>query len=300
MKNDSFCALKKMLPDILLRENVPMKDYTSFKIGGPARLFFDAKTADEIIRANAAAMDCGIKCHIIGNGTNLLVCDEALDALIIRLGSMMGEISIEGNTVRAGAGALLSAAAQRSVNCGLMGLEWAAGIPGSVGGAVAMNAGAYGGDIKSILKSVDVIKNGKVITAVPQDGDMGYRCSVFSAPERIVVSAEFELRKDDGKTLERMQEYNMQRKLKQPIAYPSAGSTFKRPEGFFAGALIEKAGLKGKRIGGAMVSELHAGFVINAGGATCEDVLELIEYIRSKIKEDSGVLLETEIKLIRN
>lgn len=179
-----------------------------------------------------------------------------------------------------------------------MGLEWAAGIPGTVGGAVAMNAGAYGGEIKQVLTKVEYIEDGAVCSVEPEDSDLGYRFSRFAAPERIVLSAEFSLSPDDGMTKERMKDYSERRRAKQPLTYPSAGSTFKRPAGYYAGALIEQADLKGVSVGGAKVSTLHAGFIINKGGATSEDVKRLIELVQERVYENSGVTLETEVKFI--
>ena len=198
-----------------------------------------------------------------------------------------------GLTEQGGAGALLCTAAKAAVAEGLAGLEWAAGIPGTVGGAVAMNAGAYGGEIKQVLKSVTVVECGRIAKKIVHAGDLGYRSSVYAFPNAVVAGAA------DGEARRRMEEINMRRKEKQPLEYPSAGSTFKRPEGHFAGALIEQAGLKGTRIGGAEVSPKHAGFIVNCGGATCADVLNLIDLVRERVYKEFGVLLEPEIKIIK-
>ncbi|MBQ9833559.1 MAG: UDP-N-acetylmuramate dehydrogenase, partial [Clostridia bacterium] len=188
--------------------------------------------------------------------------------------------------------------AKDTINRGFMGLEWAGGIPGRLGGAIAMNAGAYGYEIKPLLVSVEYIENGVLCSKVPEDDDMGYRKSFFAAPERIVVSAQLKLTPDDGEAKHRMIEMNNKRKNSQPLSFPSAGSVFKRPEGYFAGKLIQDAQLKGVSVGGAQVSEKHAGFIINTGNATCKDVIELIKLIQNKVFEQSGVMLEKEVRFI--
>ena len=227
-----------------------------------------------------------------------MISDKGLDAIVVRIGEKMANVERSGRTIIAGAGASYAAMAKQSVQWGLMGLEWAAGIPGTVGGAVAMNAGAYGGETADALKTVTYAENGAIIKETVDKTAFGYRLSPYCAPERIVIEAEFELNDDDGGAYERMTDYNKRRREKQPVNYPSAGSVFKRPEGHFAGALIEQAGLKGTRIGGAEVSTLHAGFIVNAGGATSRNVYELIRLVQQKVKEHSGVQLETEVKLL--
>ena len=290
--------LKRMLDALGAKENVPMAQYTSFKTGGSVRILAEPDTAEhtaELMRLIEAA---GVEHYVIGNGTNLLISDKGLDAIVVRIGEKMANVERSGRTIIAGAGASYAAMAKQSVQWGLMGLEWAAGIPGTVGGAVAMNAGAYGGEIKQVLTKVEYIEDGAVCSVEPEDSDLGYRFSRFAAPERIVLSAEFSLSPDDGMTKERMKDYSERRRAKQPLTYPSAGSTFKRPAGCYAGALIEQAGLKGVSVGGAEVSTLHAGFIINKGGATSEDVKRLIELVQERVYENSGVTLETEVKFI--
>ena len=290
--------LKRMLDALGAKENVPMAQYTSFKTGGSVRILAEPDTAEhtaELMRLIEAA---GVEHYVIGNGTNLLISDKGLDAIVVRIGEKMANVERSGRTIIAGAGASYAAMAKQSVQWGLMGLEWAAGIPGTVGGAVAMNAGAYGGEIKQVLTKVEYIEDGAVCSVEPEDSDLGYRFSRFAAPERIVLSAEFSLSPDDGMTKERMKDYSERRRAKQPLTYPSAGSTFKRPAGYYAGALIEQADLKGVSVGGAEVSTLHAGFIINKGGATSEDVKRLIELVQERVYENSGVALETEVKFI--
>ncbi len=280
-----------------LARNADMSRLTSFRTGGRAALFLNAASAGEIIEATKQAKRTGVPYYIIGNGTNLLVSDKGLDALVVRVGEGMGEIRADGAVFEAGAGAPLSAFAKATVEAGCGGLEWAAGIPGSVGGAVAMNAGAYGGEIAGVLRDVTFIEDGEVRRLAARPEDMGYRRSAFRAPGRIVLGANFALQTDAG-AAQRMREYTRVRREKQPLNYPSAGSTFKRPQGHFAGGLIEAANLKGTRVGGAMVSELHAGFIINAGGATSADVYHLIRLVQQRVFESSGVQLETEVMLL--
>ena len=295
---ENLTRLVKELEIYKIRTNAPMAEYTSFRIGGPAELLFMPEDREQLEIGMSKAEELGVPYMIIGNGSNLLVSDGGIDGLVIRIAGDFSGIEYSGNKLKARAGTLISAAAKDSVERGLMGLEWAAGIPGTVGGAVAMNAGAYGGEIKQVLTNVEYIEDGEVRSAEPGEGDLGYRFSRFTAPERIVLSAEFSLSPDDGVTRERMRDYAERRRTKQPLAYPSAGSTFKRPAGRYAGALIEQAGLKGASVGGAEVSTLHAGFIINKGGATCEDVKRLIELVQERVYESSGVALETEVKLI--
>ena len=295
-----FDALCAHLNGCIVRQNVPMAQYTSFHTGGCARILIEPQSAEALQRALAAVREWEIPFEVIGNGTNLLVSDEGLDAAVFRIGDAMGALEQKAGVFYAEAGALLSVLAKRAVEQGFMGLEWAAGIPGSVGGAVAMNAGAYGGEIAAVIKSVTYldVTSGAIIQAEPQQGEFAYRYSAYRAPQRIVLSAEFSLAPDDGGAKARMAEYAAKRREKQPLAYPSAGSTFKRPQGNFAGALIEQAGLKGKRVGGAEVSTLHAGFLINAGGATSSDVYALMRLVQRTVFAQSGIWLEPEVRLL--
>ncbi|MBR3299835.1 MAG: UDP-N-acetylmuramate dehydrogenase [Clostridia bacterium] len=296
-------AANKCLEEKLLllgaRKGVEARSFTSFRIGGEVGFFAEPRNADELAELMSAAKCCGYPIYVIGNGTNLLVSDDGVDALFIRIGSRMSAYSFNETTVSAEAGALLCTVAKASVAAGLGGMEWAAGIPGTIGGAVAMNAGAYGGEIKQILRRVTYVSNGRLITKRVCGNELSYRKSPFAWPDAIVVSAEFELNKDDGGAAARMEDYNIRRRTKQPLEFPSAGSTFKRPKDRYAGALIEEAGLKGKRIGGAMVSPKHAGFIVNCGGATFEDVCELMAFVQKTVFDMSGVLLEPEVKIVR-
>lgn len=295
---ENMARLAKELEIYNIRANAPMREYTSFRIGGPADLMFMPADREQLEAGIKKAEELGVPYMVMGNGTNLLVSDGGIDGLVIRIAGDFSGIEYSENRLKANAGTLISAAAKDSVEHGLMGLEWAAGIPGTVGGAVAMNAGAYGGEIKQALTRVEYFEDGAIRSVEPEDSDLGYRFSRFAAPGRIVLSAEFSLSPDDGMARERMREYSERRRAKQPLTYPSAGSAFKRPKGRYAGALIEQAGLKGTSVGGAEVSALHAGFIINKGGATCEDVKRLIALVQERVYEFSGVALETEVKFI--
>lgn len=284
-------------------QDFPAENCTSFKIGGPLSFLAIPKSPEEIITLLKAAETADYPVYVIGNGTNLLISDKGADALFIKTGSAMSGVSFDDDeaALNADAGALLSAAAKESVKRGFMGLEWAAGIPGSIGGGAAMNAGAYGGEMKDVIRSITYVdvKKQEILTKNVEPGDFAYRYSAFTFPGRIVVKIKMQLEQDDGHAKERMDEFNEKRRSKQPLEYPSAGSTFKRPEGFFAGALIENAGLKGISIGGAQVSEKHAGFIINSGGASFDDVYSLINLVREKVYARFNVLLEPEVKIIK-
>lgn len=281
-----------------IRRSVPMREHTTFRIGGPALGFFEPESFEELSDVLNTAHELDVPVFIMGNGSNLLVSDNGIKALVIKIGESLSEINIDGSIVTSGAGALLSNVARQSIASGLMGLELISGIPGTIGGALAMNAGSYGAQIGDFVVSVKGIKNGKLIECDIRDGDFGYRTSSFGAPEFIVCEATLKLKPDDGGAVGRMAETSRLRREKQPLTYPSAGSVFKRPEGHFAGALIDNAGLKGFQIGGAQVSELHAGFIVNKGGATCSDVLNLIYHIQKTVFDKFGVMLETEVKYI--
>ncbi|MEL7610325.1 MAG: UDP-N-acetylmuramate dehydrogenase [Bacillota bacterium] len=293
-----FQRLYEALRDCAIERDVPMRRYTTFRAGGNAKLMLFPNDPKQIALALFACEDCGVPWYIVGNGSNLLVRDGGIDALVIRFDERMGGIARQGDVFRAGAGQSLSALANFALKSGYMGLEWAAGIPGTVGGAVAMNAGAYGGQLSDVIKSVRVIQNGREETLEVKAGDMGYRTSAYAAPSCIVLEAAFRLSPDDGDAVGRQADYMRRRREKQPLTFASAGSTFKRPEGYFAGVLIEQAGLKGESVGDAQVSTLHAGFIINRGNATASDILELIRRVQKHVFENSGVFLEPEIKII--
>lgn len=274
------------------------KDNTTFRIGGRMGILAKPKNIPELIRLIHAAEEFDYPYFVLGNGSNLLISDSGVDAMFIRLSGEFCDYRINGSTLFAGGGAFLSSASRASINAGLMGLEWAVGIPGTIGGAVAMNAGAYGGETVQVLKRVTLLADVKVITKEVEPGDMGYRHSDFAFPAAVILQSEFELAADDGGAKARMEEYNLRRREKQPLEFPSAGSTFKRPEGHFAGKLIEDAGLKGFRIGGAEVSAKHAGFIVNTGNATFSDVTELIKEVQNRVYELFSVQLEPEVKII--
>ncbi len=288
----------KLFAGFEVRRNVPAKDYTSFRIGGPMAYFAEPSSAEELKALIEEAKRIDYPYYVIGNGSNLLISDEGVDALVIRLGNRFASFTFDGCKVSADAGALLSLVAKTSVAAGLAGLEWAAGIPGTIGGGAAMNAGAYGGEMKQVVRAVTYLKDGELITRKVVPEDLGYRFSVFAYPEAVVVKVMMELKEDDGSAKERMLDYAARRKSKQPLEMPSAGSTFKRPKVGYAGSMIEEAGLKGASIGGAMVSTKHAGFIVNTGGATFEDVTALIRHVQQTVYDKFGVTLEPEVKII--
>ena len=290
--------LKEIFKEVYINE--PMKNHTSFRTGGPADVYVKADRAENIIKAIEMLKKENVEYTIIGNGSNLLVSDRGICGAVIEIGSMMNNISVEGEKIYAEAGALLSSlAAAAAENC-LTGLEFASGIPGSVGGAVVMNAGAYDGEIKDAIDYADVIDNEVNILRLTKDElGLSYRHSVIDEKKMIVIGAGFRLKEGDGIAIkEKMADFAARRREKQPLNYPSAGSTFKRPEGHFAGKLIEDAGLKGKTIGGAQVSQKHAGFIINTGDATTEDVLELMDCCVETVYNKFGVRLEPEVRFI--
>ena len=274
--------------------NEPLSRHTSFQIGGPAERMAAPENETELLELVLQK-----PAAIIGAGTNLLVRDEGISGLVVKIGAEMADISIEGNILTAQAGARLSQIAMAAMRAGLSGLEFAAGIPGTVGGAVVMNAGAYGGEIKDVLLDARVIADGGIKTLTNEQLEFGYRKSLAMEMGYIIAGARFLLTPDSPEAISaRMRELAQKRRDKQPLEMPSAGSTFKRPEGHFAGALIEGAGLKGFSVGGAQVSEKHAGFVVNTGGATCADVLGLIEKVQSVVREKYGIELEMEVRVL--
>lgn len=282
---------------VLMQE--PMKKHTTFRVGGPAEYYMIPKR-DEIEALIRLCNHYNIPFLIIGNGSNLLVSDRGIRGAVIEIGKEMDEIQIEGERIVVQAGALLSKTAHRAMKESLTGMEFAAGIPGCVGGAVTMNAGAYGGEIKDILSCVTILtKEGEVKKLSAKELELSYRHSIISAKEYIVLDAEFVLKKGEREQIEsRMEELKEKRVEKQPLEYPSAGSTFKRPEGYFAGKLIMDAGLRGFQVGGAAVSEKHCGFVINRGDATAADIYQLIQEVQKEVSRRFGVKLEPEVKMV--
>lgn len=295
--------IKALLPSIELRENEPMRAHCSFKIGGEARAMASPTSIEETKKLCGILRREGVIPLIIGNGTNLLVTDEPLRRFVIKMSDGMSTIENRGET---GAYALCGASlAKLAVYCAhnsLTGLEFAHGIPGTIGGAVSMNAGAYGGEMKTVVRSVTFLDGNIKISEKKGDAlDMSYRHSAFSDTDSVILGCEFFLDKGKEDTiLERMRELSEKRRASQPLDKPSAGSTFKRPMTGFAASLIEEAGLKGFSIGDAQVSEKHAGFVINRGRASFEDVRKLMEYIKETVYKRTGIELEPEVKIIDN
>lgn len=284
--------------EILVAE--PMKNHTTFRIGGPADALALPKTPEEVAEVVRFCHEHAQSYYVLGNGSNLLVSDEGYRGLVLQLYRNFNDIQVNGETITVQSGAMLAAVARTAYQTGLTGLEFASGIPGTIGGAVVMNAGAYGGEMKNVLKEVTVLtKEGEVLVIPAKALELGYRTSVIPKNGWIVLGAVLQLKKgDQEQILARMEELKEQRIIKQPLDLPSAGSTFKRPEGYFAGKLIMDAGLRGFTVGGAQVSEKHCGFVVNRGNATAADVWELICEVKRRVKEMTGVELEPEVKLL--
>lgn len=305
-RSDSMEFATEEFKRIFQAENVleqePMNIHTSFRTGGPARFFLKAGNPEQILEAIKFCKENDIPYTIMGNGTNLLVKDSGFYGAVIQLGENINTVTCEGENIIIGAGALLSAVAKLALYSGLSGFEFASGIPGAFGGAVCMNAGAYGGELKQVLVSADCIfPDGTVRTLSVDELELGYRTSRVMKEGLIVTSGIIHLTPGDREEIRsRMSELLELRREKQPLEYPSAGSTFKRPVGHFAGKLISDAGLKGFSIGGAQVSEKHAGFIINRENATSEDILNLIAYCQKRVFELTGVQLEPEVKIIGN
>lgn len=277
-----------------------MAFHTTFRIGGPADFFVMPKNAEELAGVLRLCKEENIPYFILGNGSNLLVGDKGYRGVVIQLYKNFDGVEISGTTVRAKAGAMLIRVAKEAGKAGLTGLEFASGIPGTIGGAMVMNAGAYGGEMKDVVTEVTVLtKEGELKTFTGEQMNFRYRGSVVEDEGCIVLEAVMELRKGNSEDIQaRMDELSVQRRTKQPIEYPSAGSTFKRPEGYFAGKLIQDANLRGYTVGGAQVSEKHCGFVINTGSATAADVMQLIQDVSDKVQAKFGVPLEPEVKRI--
>ena len=276
----------------------PMKNHTTFRVGGPADYFVAPHTEEEIRKIVALCEEKEIPWFVTGNGSNLVVSDEGYHGVILSVYKNFQGIEVEGNRIRAKAGSMLVSISQAAREAGLSGMEFASGIPGTLGGGVRMNAGAYGGEMKDVLESVTVLTGeGKIIELGRNELELGYRTSVIAKKGYIVLGAVLKLERGDGEKIKTyMDELKEKRVTKQPLEYPSAGSTFKRPEGYFAGKLIEDAGLRGFQVGGAQVSEKHCGFVINRNHATAADIMELMRQVQIRVKENSGVDLEPEVK----
>lgn len=277
--------------------NEPLKKHTSFKIGGVAELFVTVKDIDQLKAITKACKDNNIQLFIIGKGSNLLISDEGMSGVVLKLDGNFKDISLKENTITCGAGANLSTLCLFALENSLTGLEFAYGIPGSVGGAVYMNAGAYGGEMKDVIKTITHLStDGQLVTLTLDELELSYRHSVYKNTDDVILFVELELNTDSKEAIkEKMDDFMNRRRTKQPLEFPSAGSVFKRPQGNFAGTLIEQCGLKGYTIGGAQVSEKHAGFIINIGDATCNDVLELVRYVQDTVQKQTGYFLEREI-----
>ena len=294
-------SLKEAACEGLVAQNEPMSKYTTFRIGGAADVFIDICNLESISMVIDVLKNNNIDYYIIGNGSNILVGDKGVRGAVIRIGNGLSNCEVNGNTIIAQSGIKLSRLASVALDNSLAGLEFASGIPGTLGGALFMNAGAYGGEMKDVVKTVTSfdIETGKVFTKDCSECNFGYRKSIFGDGKSLILGAEIELKpgnKDEIRNY--MNELSKRRSDKQPVDKPSAGSTFKRPEGYFAGTLIQEAGLKGRKIGGAQVSEKHSGFIINAGNATAKDVLDLIKEVQNIVLQKYNVKLEPEVRLM--
>lgn len=296
--------LYQELCGILGEENVftkePMSRHTTFRAGGPADFFVTPEKEGQVRKTLFLLKEARVPCYIMGNGSNLLVGDRGYRGVILQICKKMNRIGIQDTVIQAQAGALLSKIAAEAQAKGLTGFEFASGIPGSLGGAVMMNAGAYGGEMKQVLTQAQVLNaSGEIEDVLAEEMELGYRSSVFSRNGGVILSASIQLEPGDPPAIQsRMEELKFLRTSKQPLEYPSAGSTFKRPEGYFAGKLIQDAGLRGFQVGGAQVSEKHCGFVINKDQATAMDIRSLMEQVSEKVYAQFGVRLEPEVKLI--
>lgn len=298
MNQNFYDKLNNVIAKDSILIDEPMSRHTTFRLGGPADFFVTPKAKEEVRDVVRICKEAGMPYYIIGNGSNLLVSDAGYRGVIVQIYKEMNEVKVEGDLVKAQAGALLSGIAAKALGAELSGFEFASGIPGTIGGACVMNAGAYGGEMKDVLESVTVLTGeGKIIELGRNELELGYRTSVIAKKGYIVLGAVLKLERGDGEKIKTyMDELKEKRVTKQPLEYPSAGSTFKRPEGYFAGKLIEDAGLRGFQVGGAQVSEKHCGFVINRDHATAADIMELMRQVQIRVKENSGVDLEPEVK----
>lgn len=298
MNQNFYDKLNNVIAKDSILIDEPMSRHTTFRVGGPADFFVTPKAKEEVRDVIRICKEAGMPYYIIGNGSNLLVSDAGYRGVIVQIYKEMNEVKVEGDLVKAQAGALLSGIAAKALAAELTGFEFASGIPGTIGGACVMNAGAYGGEMKDVLEFVTVLTGeGKIIELGRNELELGYRTSVIAKKGYIVLGAVLKLERGDGEKIKTyMDELKEKRVTKQPLEYPSAGSTFKRPEGYFAGKLIEDAGLRGFQVGGAQVSEKHCGFVINRDHATAADIMELMRQVQIRVKENSGVDLEPEVK----
>ncbi|MEG2050719.1 MAG: UDP-N-acetylmuramate dehydrogenase [Oscillospiraceae bacterium] len=284
-----------------VKESVLMSEYTSFKTGGYAKLFITPDTVEDIAQLYKFCFSLGVKPIIVGNGSNTLVSDNGIDGVVIYIGNSFQHIEYcGGGIIKCGAGVNLAKLCMFALEYELTGMEFAFGIPGSVGGAAFMNAGAYGGEMKDIIMLCNhITPDGERNSLSGDNLEFGYRKSAYGKNNCLITSVVFKLEKGDADAIKyKMDSLLERRKLKQPLDYPSAGSVFKRPEGNFAGTLIQECGLKGKTIGGAQVSEKHAGFIINIGNATTKDITDLIDFVQATVQKEKNVLLEKELRVI--
>ena len=283
-----------------VKKDEPMKIHTTFRVGGPASYFVTPETEEEVAKVIEVCTQENVPYYIVGNGSNLLVGDGGYRGAVIQIYKNMSAVTVEGTEITVQAGALLSSVAAAAKNAALTGFEFAGGIPGTMGGAVVMNAGAYGGEMKDVLTEVTVMdEEGEIVTLPADKLELGYRTSIIKTAGYIVLEAKLQLKEGNPEVIrETMKDLTIRRTTKQPLEYPSAGSTFKRPEGYFAGKLIMDSGLAGYQVGGAQVSEKHCGFVINAGGATARDVRTLMDNVRDIVYKKYGVTLEPEVKFL--
>ncbi len=290
----------EFMPEEAVLIDEPMKNHTSFKIGGPADLLLLPKKIDDIKKIIQTCRENNVPYFVMGNGSNLLVRDKGMRCVVIKISDNFNEVKIEGTKVTAQAGVLLSTLSNKVLKESLSGLEFASGIPGTLGGAVTMNAGAYGGEIKDVLKTCKALdQEGNVLEFTNEEMELGYRTSIIQEMGYVVLEVTMDLvSKDYNEIKEKVNELNIQRTTKQPLHLPSAGSVFKRPPGYFAGKLIQDCNLKGATVGGAQVSELHSGFIVNVGNATAEDVMNLIELIQKEVKKNFQVDLHTEVRIV--
>lgn len=289
--------ISSVVPKENIYENEPMKTRTTFRVGGEAKLLVEISSADELTKLIPYLIRMGEPYYVKGNGSNLLVGDKGYNGVILEIASKMNSIKVDGTKITASAGVLMSQIAKAALENSLTGFEFASGIPGTIGGGVVMNAGAYDGELKDVVTSVTVCDpDGEIYTLDNKDMEFGYRTSAIKKRPFTVLEVTIELSSGNHDDIQNeMSELNEKRRTKQPLEYPSAGSTFKRPTGYFAGKLIMDAGLRGFSIGGAAVSEKHCGFVINKGGATAADVYEVIVEVQERVKDKFDVILEPEI-----
>ena len=302
MKMEAVIAgLARLVPEENILVNEPMKKHTTFRIGGEAACSVKIENADQLAAVQQFLQQEAVPMQVLGNGSNLLFSDEGFAGVVLEICDKMNEIRVEGTKMIVQAGALMSKVARTAYENGLTGFEFAAGIPGTIGGGTVMNAGAYGGELKQVISSVKMLdETGKIVELSNEEMAFGYRTSIVKKKPHIVVEVTLQLRSGKQEDiLAVMEDLAFRRRDKQPLEYPSAGSTFKRPEGYFAGELIMKSGLRGYRVGGAQVSEKHCGFVINTGDATAKDVLQLMDHVKNTVKATFGVELEPEVIVIK-